>query len=141
MLIRGTVDGLYHIIVNLVLNAVTALPAAGEITIATQVMNEGLELTVSDTGTGMDQDTQQRIFEPFFTIKTQMGSGLGLSTVHNTVTNWGGRIAVESAPGQGTTFTLLLPAWLESEPPTAAVAAEMPPRPDRRTGPNPAGGG
>ena len=113
--IRGTSSRLHDIVTNLLLNAVDAMPDGGTITIRTQVVDEGVQLVFSDTGTGMDEDTRSRVFEPFFTTKMDVGSGLGLSTVHGTVTRWGGRIDVESAPGEGTTFTLVLPVWGEPE--------------------------
>ena len=69
-----------------------------------------LYLSVSDCGTGMDEETVTRIFEPFFTTKpVGVGTGLGLSIAHEIVTAHGGRIRVDSKPGRGTTFFLYLP--------------------------------
>ena len=124
--IRGIVAELDDTILNLLLNAVQAMPDGGTITIATQVVKDGVQLTVSDSGIGMDEETCRRVFEPFFTTRMDIGSGLGLSTVHGSVSRWGGTIGVDSTPGQGTTFTLCFPVWSESVPraetPTAAVA-------------------
>ena len=78
--------------------------------IHTQTVEEGLRLTVTDTGIGMDEETRRRVFEPFFTIKANVGAGLGLSTVYGTVTEWGGHIDVESTPGKGSNFIIQFPA-------------------------------
>ena len=72
-------------------------------------------MAVSDTGQGMDEITRRRVFEPFFSTKMEVGTGLGLSTVYGTVTRWGGSVDVDTAPGAGTTFTIRLPAWAGSE--------------------------
>jgi len=131
--IRGTGTGLHDILLNLLFNAVDAIPEGGTITLATQEVDEGVQLTVRDTGIGMDEETRKRVFEPFFTTKQDVGSGLGLSTVHGTVTRWGGRIEVESEPGQGTTFMLWFPAWGRWEVPSqeAAATERLPVRPGR----------
>jgi CheY-like chemotaxis protein len=84
-----------------------------------------VRLTVRDTGSGMDAVVRQRIFEPYFTTKpVGEGSGLGLAVVHGIVTGLGGVIAVESEPGRGTTFEVLLPRLEGGDEP--AVAAEVP---------------
>ncbi len=113
--LRGTPSGLYNILLNLIFNAVDALPEGGSITISTLAARGGVQLSVKDTGIGMDEETRRRVFEPFFTTKFEIGTGLGLSTVYSTVIRWGGTINVESAPGDGTTFTLWFPADAETE--------------------------
>ncbi|HVJ16645.1 MAG TPA: response regulator [Polyangiaceae bacterium] len=112
-LIRADVVQLEQIIINLTINARDAMPEGGTLTIQTS-MTEGepafVRLRVSDTGTGMSEETRQRIFEPFFTTKeVGRGTGLGLSTVYGIVHQSGGQISVESELGRGTSFTILLP--------------------------------
>lgn len=113
--IRGREPDLHDIIVNLILNALDAMPDGGTVTLTTAEAGSGALLTVKDTGVGMAEETRRRVFEPFFSTKADIGSGLGLSTAHNAVTRWGGEITVESAPGSGATFRVRLPAWKESE--------------------------
>ena len=109
--IRGTESRLHDILINLLFNAVDAMPEGGAVTICTRPVEEGVLLMFRDTGIGMDEETRRRVFEPFFTTKMDVGSGLGLSTAYGAVTHWGGAIDVESAPGEGTAFTIRLPAW------------------------------
>ena len=109
--LRGTRSELNDLLTNLMLNAIDALPHGGTIRIAAEVREGAARLTFADDGTGMDEATQARVFEPFFTTKMTVGTGLGLSTAHNSVTRWGGRAEVSSQPGQGTTFTFTLPLW------------------------------
>ena len=109
--VRASESGLYNVVVNLIFNAVDAMPAGGTITIAGQRQGDEVELSVRDTGKGMDEETRRRVFEPFFTTKLNVGTGLGLSTVYGTLQNWNGRITVESREGEGSVFTLHLPVW------------------------------
>lgn len=109
--IKGTPSQAHDILINLIFNAVDAMPGGGRITIETSVVEEHVRLRFSDTGEGMDAETLHHIFDPFYTTKLERGTGLGLSTVQNTIIQWEGKIDVKSTPGQGTTFTLLLPMW------------------------------
>ena len=109
--IRGTRSRLHDILTNFIFNAVDAMPEGGMITINTQLADDRVQLTFTDTGVGMDEETRMRVFEPFFTTKMDIGTGLGLSTAYNTVKQWGGDIQVESSLGQGTTFTVQFPVW------------------------------
>ena len=93
-------------LLNLIFNAVDAMPSGGSIRIETRRDGERVLLKITDTGTGMDLPTQRRIFEPFCTTKADVGTGLGLATAYASIKSWGGDIAVESALGRGTTSTL-----------------------------------
>lgn len=104
-------------ILNLVTNARDAMPLGGHLGIATRTtdtddpLEASLVLTVEDTGIGMDHDTRDRIFEPFFSTKTAgLGTGLGLASVYDAVLDAGGTIDVDSTPGAGSVFTIALPA-------------------------------
>jgi PAS domain S-box-containing protein len=138
---------LEQVLVNLVMNARDAMPAGGVVTVTTanrllQAADDArgngvrpggyVTLSVRDTGVGMDVPTQARIFDPFFTTKDPgKGTGLGLATVYGIVEQSGGHIAVESAPGQGATFTIFLP---RHEPGAGAVAPGQPGRRGLPTG-------
>lgn len=102
-----------HILINLAINARDAMPAGGTFTIRTKVVageHPCVELTVSDTGSGMAPETRARAFEPFFTTKSPGGgTGLGLASVARIVKAAGGEIRLESAPGAGTSFLIVLP--------------------------------
>ncbi len=103
--------------VNLVINAGDAMPNGGHLTVATRILGEEVELEVTDTGEGMDANTQLHIFEPFFTTKSQgKGTGLGLSTVSGIVEQSRGSIQLHSAPDQGTTFLLRFPRVQDADP-------------------------
>ncbi|MFZ5439309.1 MAG: hybrid sensor histidine kinase/response regulator [Myxococcota bacterium] len=113
---------LEQVLLNLVVNARDAMPRGGRLTFATSVGDASCRLRVKDEGVGMSPEVQARIFEPFFTTKgAGRGTGLGLAIVRDAVQSCGGDIAVDSAPGQGTTFTLTLPlrdtGELETTPP------------------------
>jgi len=106
-----------QVIANLAVNATDAMPDGGNLSIeVSQDAGRRLALLiVRDDGTGMDPVTASQIFEPFFTTKGAEGTGLGLSTVHGVVTQSGGQIAVDSRPGEGTTFTIGLPLAAEDD--------------------------
>ncbi|MDX6439451.1 MAG: two-component system, cell cycle sensor histidine kinase and response regulator CckA [Gaiellaceae bacterium] len=126
--VRADPGQIEQVIVNLVVNARDAMPDGGKLTIRTRDADDAfVELSVSDTGLGMDELTRAQIFEPFFTTREQ-GAGLGLASVYGIVQQSGGDVTVESAPGQGSTFTVRLPRVLElaETPPAAPEPAPSP---------------
>jgi signal transduction histidine kinase len=99
-----------QLLVNLVVNAIHAMPNSGRLTIKTVRDGEDIFLTVEDTGMGMSDEVRKRIFDPFFTTKdVKQGTGLGLSVVHGIVTGHGGSIEVDSRIGHGSCFNVRLP--------------------------------
>jgi signal transduction histidine kinase len=110
VIVRADKTQLEQVVMNLAVNARDAMPEGGTLTVAVLSDGETAVLSVVDDGIGMDAGTQAQIFEPFFTTKPLAeSSGLGLSTVHGIVGQSGGTVAVDSEPGQGTTFTVRLP--------------------------------
>ena len=95
-------------LVNLVKNALEAMPEGGQLVARTRIIKSGVALDLIDNGTGMSSDTVLRMFQPFFTRKDQ-GSGLGLPTARKIIEAHGALIHVKSEPGQGTQFTLEFP--------------------------------
>jgi len=96
-------------IVNLVVNAIDAMTSGGTITVKTGKSETEAWVSVADTGPGMTPEVQSRIFEPFFTTKGTEGTGLGLAMVFATMQRHRGRVALDTAPGEGATFTLFFP--------------------------------
>src|SRR5712692_1706437 len=101
-------DLLHRALQNLVLNAIDAMPQGGELTIRTGTLGARVEISVSDTGSGLTQEECGRLFTPYYTTK-QHGTGLGLAIVQSVVSDHGGKISVESTKEKGTTFRIELP--------------------------------
>jgi len=99
-----------QILVNIVVNAIQAMPNGGELTLSTFASDKFVALVVRDTGVGMEKTVKNRIFQPFFTTKdVGVGTGLGLSVVYGIVTSHGGSIEVDSEVGKGTEIKVMLP--------------------------------
>jgi PAS domain S-box-containing protein len=111
--VRADPTQIEQVVINLAVNARDAMPHGGSVTIETAnvVVDDGafVELRMTDTGVGMTEAERRQLFDPFFTTK-EGGTGLGLATVYGIVEQSGGTIEVESAPGLGTSFRILLPA-------------------------------
>jgi PAS domain S-box-containing protein len=122
---------LQQVVMNLIINARDAMPEGGSLTVSVHGDGDSASIRVADTGSGMTPDILSHIFEPFFTTKPQgEGTGLGLSISHAIVKDHGGRIEVQSQPGRGSTFTVILPR-----------SAERPAETDRGEPPPPVGAG
>lgn len=102
-------DRMLQVLLNLLLNAVQAMPDGGTLMLSVKGGREWIAFVVSDTGVGIAPDDQPRIFDPYFTTRNK-GTGLGLPMVRKIVEAHGGRIRLDSRPGQGTTMTVELPA-------------------------------
>jgi signal transduction histidine kinase len=105
--IAGDASQINQVIINLVVNAIHAMPDGGRLTIRTAGRNDAVTLEVEDTGIGIEADAMDKVFLPFFTTKdVDQGTGLGLSVVYGIVKEHGGTIALSSEAGKGTRFTI-----------------------------------
>lgn len=109
-----------QVVLAMVINAIDAMPRDGNLWISTRAQESDIELVIRDDGIGIPEEHLPHIFEPFYTTKDAGGSGLGLAISQNIVERHGGQIEVRSAPGQGTTFRIVLP--VDSRVPVAAGA-------------------
>jgi len=108
--VTGDAGQLQQVLINLMSNALAAMPDGGELRVATRYTGDKAEVTVSDNGHGIPEEIHQRIFEPFFTTRPPgSGTGLGLSICYGIIREHQGDITVDSRPGSGTAFTVTLP--------------------------------
>ena len=107
--VAGQESALREVLTNLIFNAVDAMPQGGRISLETSVEEDDAVIRVRDNGTGMTESVRQRCLEPFFSTKGERGTGLGLSMVYGIIERHRGKLEIESAPGQGTTFIIRLP--------------------------------
>ncbi len=107
--VKGDPVELREVLVNMIYNAVDAMPSGGEVRVSTQETRERVVLCITDTGTGMTPETKQRLFDPFFTTKGKAGTGMGLAVSFGIIRRHEGSIEVDSEPGRGTTFRISLP--------------------------------
>jgi len=129
--VMGRPAELNEVVTNLILNAIDAMPEGGRLRLRTRRQGDWhVVFTVTDTGIGMSEEVRKRIFDPFFTTKGEEGTGLGLPVSYSIVKRHAGEMRVESRPGSGTTFTIVLPIGTTpvAEPPAG------PPSVGSRTG-------
>lgn len=105
----GNPTDLRETLINLILNAIDAMPAGGRLSLTTRRRDDRVELVVNDTGTGMNETVKRRLFDPFFTTRSPQRAGLGLSVVYGVVARHQGTIEVESREGEGTRFRISFP--------------------------------
>lgn len=133
-MVMGDASEIREVLVNIIINAVDAMPQGGTLTLAIEEVNDFVQICVSDTGTGMVPEVYSRIFDPFYTTKGKAGMGLGLAVSYGIIRRHEGFIEVISTVGKGTTFKInlpiakdvVLPDSNESDPaePNSAIAVE-----------------
>lgn len=107
--VMGVESEIREALINLVFNAVDAMPKGGTLTLRTKVSDKNISVEVADTGTGMDEETRRRCLEPFYTTKGERGTGLGLAMVYGIIERHGADLEIESERGIGTTIKLIFP--------------------------------
>ena len=120
-LVMGDDAELREVLVNMVFNAIDAMPEGGTLSLSTQTVNESVIVKVADTGVGMYPEVRSRIFDPFFTTKGKAGLGVGLAVSFGIIRRHGGNIEVESQYGSGTEFRITLPLAKIAEKGVAVV--------------------
>ncbi|MFV8755796.1 PAS domain S-box protein [Nannocystaceae bacterium ST9] len=127
LMVDGNAAELCEVVVNLILNAVDAMPNGGQLALRCGVEGDRVFVEVRDSGVGIDEATQRRLFDPFFSTKGRHGHGLGLSVSHGIVRRHAGEITVISKPGEGSTFTVWFPRAIEVRGVTEAPIREVGP--------------
>jgi PAS domain S-box-containing protein len=108
-MVHGNPSELYEVLVNVIKNALEAMPDGGVLTIVPSTSNGMIHLSIMDTGIGIPDENLPRLFQPFFTTKGLQSSGLGLSSSYGIIKKHHGEMTVKSVPGRGTTFTIIFP--------------------------------
>ena len=127
--VAGIESEIREALINLVFNAVDAMPEGGRLTIRTKTSENHVDVEVADSGVGMDEETRRRCLEPFFTTKGERGTGLGLAMVYGVTRRHNAEIEMESAIGQGTTVRLRFPVAVSSAADARLAQPDaMPPR-------------
>ena len=114
--IKGDPVELREVLVNMIYNAIDAMPSGGEVRVSAQENRDRVAVHITDTGTGMTPEVKQRLFDPFFTTKGKAGTGMGLAVSFGIIRRHDGSIEVESEPGRGTTFKISLPTVTPTVP-------------------------
>jgi CheY-like chemotaxis protein len=115
--VLGDAVELREVLVNMIYNAIDAMPSGGEIRMSSQETNRRVVLTIADNGTGMTPDVKSRLFDPFFTTKGKNGTGMGMAVSFGIIRRHNGSIDVESEPGRGATFRISLPVAVDAGAP------------------------
>lgn len=123
--VLGDESELREVLVNMVFNAIDAMPAGGTLTLAAREVDGAIEISIRDTGTGMSEEVRSRIFDPFYTTKGAAGMGLGLAVSYGIIRRHNGNVEVESIFGQGTVFLITLPSAKGIVQPIPAAATVM----------------
>ena len=119
--VKGDPVELREVLVNMIYNAIDAMPSGGEVRVSTLESRDRVVIHITDTGTGMGPEVKQRLFDPFFTTKGKAGTGMGLAVSFGIIRRHEGSIEVDSEPGRGTTFKISLPKVA----PTAAASQAL----------------
>lgn len=125
-LVMGDDSELREVLVNMVFNAIDAMPEGGRLSLTTRTVNQSVIIKIVDTGVGMYPEVRSRIFDPFFTTKGKAGLGLGLAVSFGIIRRHGGNIEVESQYGSGTEFRITLPLAKMADKSVIAVEHDAP---------------